>query len=286
MVLLTAVVLAAAVGVVVSAVLLRLPQSDLSATRAVREELGRSPRVRRFIRTRMTPGRATGLALTAAMLAVVVTGVLFGVIVYMIRRNSGMVGWDLRVASWAGDRGTSRSTRVLELITDLGSTVAIVLVSVATAIYGYRRWHRSSVVLYLTLVVAGQSVIANVIKAAVTRARPAIRPLASYSGASFPSGHTTAAAATFAALALVLGRGKSAKVRAVLGGVAAAIAVAVGCSRMFLGVHWLSDVVAGLALGWSWFAISTVAFGGRILHFGAPAEVAAAPTAPSADVKG
>ena len=50
---------------------------------------------------------------------------------------------------------------------------------------------------------------------------------------------------------------------------------AVAASRVLLDVHWLSDVIAGLALGWAWFAVCAIAFGGRILRFGAGAEVAA-----------
>ena len=266
---------AIAIGAMVWALLLWLPQADVEVTQAVREELRRSQRARRFLRSRMEPGVATGLALTGAMLSAIVAGTIIGVIVYMVRRNTGVVGWDLHVAIWAGDHANPVSTRILDLVTGLGMTVTIVVCSVAAAIYGHRRWHRPSVWLFLLLVVGGQFLISNLIKGAVERVRPDIHPLAGFSGASFPSGHSTAAAATFAAIALILGRGRSAKVRARLGGVAAGIAVGIACSRVFLGVHWLSDVVAGLALGWAWFAVCCVAFGGRVLRFGAPAEVAA-----------
>jgi membrane-associated phospholipid phosphatase len=43
---------------------------------------------------------------------------------------------------------------------------------------------------------------------------------------------------------------------------------------VLLGVHWLSDVIAGLALGSAWFCVCAIAFGGRLLRFGAPAEEA------------
>ena len=63
--------------------------------------------------------------------------------------------------------------------------------------------------------------------------------------------------------------------RALLAGLAAGIAVAVAASRVLLDVHWLTDVIAGLALGWAWFAVCAIAFGGRILRFGAGAQAAA-----------
>jgi undecaprenyl-diphosphatase len=56
--------------------------------------------------------------------------------------------------------------------------------------------------------------------------------------------------------------------------------VAVACSRVLLDLHWVSDVVAGLALGWGWFAVCAVAFGGWLLRLGAPVEEAADAAAP------
>jgi hypothetical protein len=61
----------------------------------------------------------------------------------------------------------------------------------------------------------------------------------------------------------------------VLAGLAAGLAVAVAATRVLLDVHWLTDVIAGLALGWGWFAVCGIAFGGRILRFGAAAKTAA-----------
>ncbi len=50
------------------------------------------------------------------------------------------------------------------------------------------------------------------------------------------------------------------------------ITVAVAASRVLLGVHWLTDVIAGATVGWAWFFVITLVFGGRILRFGEPAE--------------
>src|SRR4029079_19589285 len=94
-------------------------------------------------------------------------------------------------------------------------------------------------------------------------------------GPSFPSGHSATAAAFYAGAALLLSRRRGHVVRALLTGLAVGIAVAVSESRVLLDVHWLSDVTAGLLLGWAWFAACAIAFGGRLLRFGAPAQAAA-----------
>jgi undecaprenyl-diphosphatase len=177
---------------------------------------------------------------------------------------------DVAVTRWAATHATSSSVRVFDTITWAGSTIGIVLVSVAVSLYALFRWRTWRVAVFFVVVVVGQLLLSNAVKIAVDRVRPNEAPFHVVAGPSFPSGHATAAAATWAAVALVLGRGTSVRVRALLAGGAAAIAVAVACSRVFLGAHWMSDAIGGLLLGWTWFALCAVAFGGRVLRLGEP----------------
>ena len=131
--------------------------------------------------------------------------------------------------------------------------------------------------MFLLAVTLGDSFVTNTIKGIVDRSRPTIDPLAAHLGPSFPSGHSSTAAALFAALALLAGRRRSPRARAVLVGVAVGLAVAVACSRVLLDLHWVSDVVAGLTLGWAWFAVCAIAFGGWALRLGAVVEQASLP---------
>ena len=126
---------------------------------------------------------------------------------------------------------------------------------------------------FLAVVLIGQSVLSNGIKELLDRARPTLNQTAHLLGPSFPSGHTATAAAFWAAVALLMGRGRGRRAHGALVGGAIAIAVAVACSRVLLDVHWFSDVIGGLALGWAWFAICGIAFGGP-LPVRRPVEIA------------
>jgi len=226
----------------------------------------------------MDPATATGLALTVALIGIVIAGIVVGVLAWMVRRDVGLVDIDHAVELWAERNATTFTDAVLAGITHLGDTITILTVGVAISAYGLWRWRKPSIPLFVASVVLGQVLISNTIKVAIDRARPELRPRATFSGTSFPSGHTTAAAATYLAVALVLGIATSPRTRAALAGAAVAITVAVGSTRVLLGVHWFSDVLAGLVIGWSWFGICAVAFGGRLLRFVAPVEVAISPS--------
>ena len=162
-------------------------------------------------------------------------------------------------------------------MTAFGATLTVAAIGLATACYAVWRWRSRAIPLFLLIAIGGQLLLADLIKGAVQRTRPDLRPLAHFTGPSFPSGHTTAAAATFAAIAIVLGRDGSTGRRMLLAGVAVGLAVAVACSRVFLGVHWVTDAIGGLVLGWTWVAVVAIAFGGRVMRFAAPVKAAVTP---------
>jgi undecaprenyl-diphosphatase len=278
MLLLVLIGIAAVAGLAAATAVRRWPSKDPSAPRLdasrIETTVQRHPRLRAYMRARLDPATATGLALTMTVVVLVGAISVLGVLAAMVRANWGLSHYDLRVASWAADHATTSITDTFRFITQFGGAAVVVPLSVVVAVVESLRLRRRAVWAFLFLVVGGQFLLANSIKFLVDRARPSLLPLTGFSGTSFPSGHATAAAATYAAFALLIGKRRSLNARAVATGCAVAFAMLIAGSRVLLGVHWLTDIVAGLVLGWAWFAVCSLAFGGRFLRFGAPVEVA------------
>jgi len=278
------VVLMASAGaaLVAGAVAWALPNFDPAAPHAspkavvatAVKETEAHPRLAAYVRERVDPARLTGLALTVALVLGIAGAIAVGALLVMVQSNAGLARYDLGAANWGGTHASPTSTDFLRNVSLLGGTTCMILVALVAAVEEVRRTRTRAVIGFLTVVVGGQLILMNLTKFIVDRPRPDIHQLTGFSGSSFPSGHSTTAAATFAAIALLVGRGRSRKVKTLLAGGAAGIAVAVATSRVLLGVHWFTDVLAGLAMGWGWFALSSIAFGGRVLRFGRPAEVA------------
>ena len=177
----------------------RWPAVDPSRAPVVAaQQAATHPAARRsFLRARIDPNTATGLGLTLALVGIVVGGVVLGVLAFLVRTSAaaGVTGIDTSAATWGATHASSLSTFVLRAVTQFGATVTITVLVIALSVLEYRRIPSRSMPAYLLAVVIGQLLISNLIKVVVARARPAIDPLAAFTGASFPSGHTTAAAA-------------------------------------------------------------------------------------------
>ena len=265
-------------GLAAGMIAYRWPQAAPTAPKIsvpkAKEEARRHPRLVAFTRSRLDPSTTTGLALSAAIIVFVVGAAAVALVLVMIHTNSGFARLDRSASLFGAHHATALSTRFLRFYTQLGGALVIVPLGAIVAIVETIRQRSVGVVAFLTLVVGGQFLVANVIKSIVDRARPDFDQLTGFSGPSFPSGHAVAAAACLAAFALVIGRGRSIKVRAILAGLSVGLATGIACCRVMLGVHWLTDVLGGLALGWAWFALCSIAFGGYQLRFGAPAKTA------------
>ena len=219
-------------------------------------------------------GALMGTAFVILFGAAVVVGWIFS----GIDEASGAARWDVAAAEWGRDNATEASTAFLDAVTDLGGTIALVVVMVLIGVYHSVRHDDRGPATYFAIVGIGVTLLNNGLKILVDRDRPDIAQLTGHAGASFPSGHSAAAAACWAAIALVLARRARPNTRLLAGALAAFIAAAVAATRVLLGVHWLSDVVAGVFVGWAWFLVCTIVVGGRSLRLGAPAaQIATAP---------
>lgn len=246
-----------------------------AAAAKLAEEAVKRPWLRHALARRIDPGTATGLALTLALGLAIAGGLVIGVLAFLMRSSSALVAADNGAGQWGVDHATWWSTHAIQLVTDLGGTWFVIALGVVVCVAEYVRVPNRWIPVFLLTVVLGEVVLVNAIKELLHRVRPTFNPIAETLGPSFPSGHSATAATFYAAIALVLARRRGPGVRSLLAGAAAAVAAAVAASRVLLGVHWLSDVVAGLAFGWGWFALCAIAFGGRLVSFGEPAQRAA-----------
>jgi undecaprenyl-diphosphatase len=114
----------------------------------------------------------------------------------------------------------------------------------------------------LALAACGGGLLSSVLKHALTRARPShVEKLVEVTSYSYPSGHSLAAASVYLTLAIVAARHLSnTNARILLFAVALLVMVSIGCSRAYLGVHYPSDIAAGLLVGAGWSMLVSALF--------------------------
>jgi undecaprenyl-diphosphatase len=149
-----------------------------------------------------------------------------------------------------GPRGFEEAMRD---VTGLGGVTVLTLVTIVATLTLLLHGKRKRAAIFAGIVIAAQ-ISATLLKDLYDRPRPDLVPHGSFVySASFPSGHSTLAAATYLTLATMIAslepkRGTKALVYIVAG----LVTVSVGFSRVYLGVHWPSDVLAGWTLGAAW----------------------------------
>ncbi|NND74903.1 MAG: phosphatase PAP2 family protein [Ilumatobacter sp.] len=190
------------------------------------------------------------LLLVGALVAVVAGGALVGFALTDWTAPSALTRLDERLADWFVDIRTPSRTDLATLgafPADTPVKITITAIVVGLMLWRWRRWHEA---LFIALTLIFEAMAFITITAIVGRPRPDVdRLLDSPVNSSFPSGHV-AAATVYAAFAIVVfWRTRAVWARALAVAVAATIPVAVGLARMYQGMHFFSDVVAGVVLG-------------------------------------
>jgi membrane-associated phospholipid phosphatase len=203
--------------------------------------------------------RAFGLPLLAALLILAGSLWAFG---YIVDEQilEGDATTDQRLADWLHGRATDPFTDVFRAITWTGNFVTLLVVTLVAVVVLWRRRRRTDA-LFVALAFLGAQVLSNGMKLGFRRERPFFPdPLATESTFSFPSGHALVSLAVYSSIALLLARRvSSGPLRLLLLGGTALLVLAIGFSRLYLGVHFLSDVLAGFAAGAAWLALLYVA---------------------------
>lgn len=165
-----------------------------------------------------------------------------------VHHGSVVLHVDRPVTDWAVARRSPGWTSFFRAVTNLGNPGVAFAGGIVLAIVTYFRSRRTAVLLLLTALV--RPLASTAVKDLVGRARPHVPELVRTTGASYPSGHVLAATMFWGAVPLALLVWPVARGFVRAAAVFAAVAVViVACSRVYLGVHWLTDVVGGALLG-------------------------------------
>jgi membrane-associated phospholipid phosphatase len=228
----------------------------------------------RFLGRRLTPG-GLGLELTSTLAIGGIGLYVFTLYTVLIGGGTRLTPADRQVMDLAHDVRTSVATDVAKIVTSFGTFPTVAVVAIVTVGLLASRGRPAELTAFLVGAVL-VFVALNLTKAGVDRPRPG-GALVAVSGSSFPSGHA-AYSTVWVAAAVVLARVVPgiAKDATLIGG-ALVLAAAIGISRIYLGVHYWSDVAAGWGLGFGLFgAVAAVALVvSHIRHNGA--AVGAAP---------
>lgn len=211
-------------------------------------------RLSRSLTHLLDPSRpeARTLALSAALL-IGAAWLFFGVLEDVVTGDPLLLV-DSAIYHVLQELRTAPGDAVMIAITELGDTtvVAAVTLVVLSWLMWKRAWRTAA---YWLIAIAGASALNSVIKVALHRARPGELLYSGWSAFSFPSGHSTVNVVLYGFLAFLIARDLHPAWRLMVALGAAILVFLIASSRLYLGAHWFSDVIGGLAFGSAWLAL-------------------------------
>ena len=234
-----------------------------SAWRSLLDAFVNAPRTQRFAAQNPVLWRhlvarcdrsAAGLTLTLGVLAALGFLALFLSIAEDVVMHDPLVMLDEKVAAIAYRFRNPTLNEVMLALTDLGAWQTVMAGMVLAAIWMVLRGRPILGIGLCVSVLMGEALV-WILKGLLVRPRPSVdHALVTASGASFPSGHAFVAFAFYGYIVLLAFRHATGAKRAILGTIFIIIAFAIGVSRIYLGAHWPTDVLASYLLGVVWLA--------------------------------
>lgn len=197
-----------------------------------------------------------------ALLTVVAVAVwAFGLVVEDYLTGDPLVRWDVEFSRWLHEHSSATLVSVFNVLTLAGTVAALGLLVAGVALHLLRRG-RVNEAAFLCLAALGIEIVNPILKVVFQRPRPELAyvHLETY---SFPSGHAAGSAAVYALVLYLLARNARPRWQLVSAAAYVAVVAAVGFSRLYLEVHYLSDVLAGVALGAAWAGASLFVYESR-----------------------
>lgn len=213
-------------------------------------------RVRRFLAARFDPKSHFGLGFTVMLVIFALALWTLSSLLDAVLDNATLVRLDTAIESWFHSHATPAGLAIFNVVTQLGMPVVDVLI-VVVAIYLWRKGDRLLLWNWLAATL-GSKVIEHVLKLTVHRSRPEYGPEYLHGHSySFPSGHTMNATICYLFLAYLAAthQGTTHARGLAAYGAAGLLILSVAFSRLYLGVHYPSDVLGGIATAVAWLSI-------------------------------
>jgi membrane protein DedA with SNARE-associated domain/membrane-associated phospholipid phosphatase len=206
----------------------------------------------------LNPAGSGSQSMLAGMGLLLLAGWLFFSVLEDVVTRDPLVQADLSVFRFLQQLRTGAADHVMVLVTQAGSVGVLlpVVVAVLAWLLSRRCWRTAG---YWVGSAAFAELMVQVLKSTLGRQRP----LALYDGGeqfSFPSGHATVSVVVLGFLAFLVCRRQSGAWRTGIGAAATLYVVMVAFSRLYLGAHWFSDVIAGASFGLAWIAFVSMVY--------------------------
>jgi membrane-associated phospholipid phosphatase len=209
----------------------------------------------RFLQARLSPSGYMGLHLTVGMLAIVLSCWCFDEIAEAIAGEGTLAAVDAHAVAFAQSYASPALTHAARIISWLGSVAFLTIASlVAAAVFVWKRWFDA--LLGLALTMGGGGLLNTILKHFFQRERPTFEtPLVHLTTFAFPSGHTMGATLFYMFIAAIVAYAmKSRRIRVLAFTCALLLVALIGATRIYLGAHFVTDVLGAVVAGIAWLA--------------------------------